>query len=134
MADVKGFSERLIDLSERFADVVDAAEGKGSRRSGGSGARWLILPAAGAAVYAFATGTSRTARQTRKLVRRAKDRATDLPDSDLFNRVKEVSGLTEESSSSPRGRTQRSSSSSRRKSGTARTSSQRRRKTTASSR
>jgi hypothetical protein len=85
-------------------------------------------------VYAFATGTSRTARQTRKLVRRAKDRATDLPDSDLFNRVKEVSGLTEESSSSSRGRTRKSSSSSRRKSGTARTSSQRRRKTTASSR
>jgi hypothetical protein len=105
MADMSKFSERLIDVAERFADVVDAAEGKGGRKSG-VGARWLILPAAGAAAYALATGSSSLARQTRGLMRRAKDRATDLPDADLFNRVKEVTGLEEESSS--RTRTQKS--------------------------
>ena len=52
MADMNRFSERLIDIAERFADVVDAAEGKGGRK-GGPGARWLILPAAGAAAYAL---------------------------------------------------------------------------------
>ena len=31
MADMNRFSERLIDIAERFADVVDAAEGKGGR-------------------------------------------------------------------------------------------------------
>jgi hypothetical protein len=107
MADMNRFSERLIDVAERFADIVDAAEGKGGRKSG-AGARWLILPAAGAAAYALATSSSSLARQTRGLMRRAKDRATDLPDADLFNRVKEVTGLEEETPSASRARTQRS--------------------------
>jgi hypothetical protein len=127
MADMNRFSERLIDVAERFADVVDAAEGKGGRKSG-PGARWLVLPAAGAAAYALATGSSSLARQTRGLMRRAKDRATDLPDTDLFNRVKEVTGVEEESSSGSGTRTQASRS--QRQSGAGRTkrTSQRRRK------
>ena len=91
MAEAKKMSEGLIDFAERFADVVDAAQGRGARKASG-GAKWLILPAAGAGVYALATSSSAFARRTRKLMSRAKDRATDLPDADLFGRVKEVTG------------------------------------------
>src|ERR671910_274388 len=104
MADVNRFSEGLIDMAERFADVVESAQGHGPRKAGG-GAKWLILPAAGAGAYALATSSSSLARQTRKLMSRAKDRATDLPDADLFGRVKEVTGV-EQSTSGSSGRTQ----------------------------
>lgn len=123
MADMNRFSERLIDVAERFADVVDSAQGKGARK-GGSGARWLVLPAAGAAAYALATSSSSLARRTRKMMVRAKDRATDLPDADLFGRVKEVTGMAEGSSSGSQ--TPRRSPSRRRQA-------QRRRKTTSAS-
>jgi hypothetical protein len=73
-------------MAERFADVVDAAQGRGARKASG-GPKWLILPGAG--VYALATSSSAFARRTRKLMSRAKDRATDLPDADLFGRVTE---------------------------------------------
>jgi hypothetical protein len=98
MADVNRFSEGLIDVAERFADVVESAQGHGPRKAG-LGAKWLILPAAGAGAYALATSSSSLARQTRKLMSRAKDRATELPDSDLFGRVKEVTGQAEQSRS-----------------------------------
>jgi hypothetical protein len=125
MADINKFSERLIDVSERFADAVDGAQGRGPRKSG-VGMRWLILPAAGAAAYGLATSTSSLARRTRGLMRRATDRATDLPDADLVDRVKEVTGLGEQQSSSTNSR---SKGQTRRR----RTSqSQRRRKTAAS--
>jgi hypothetical protein len=125
MADINRFSERLIDVSERFADAVDGAQGRGPRKSG-VGMRWLILPAAGAAAYGLATSTSSLARQTRGLMKRATDRATDLPDADLVDRVKEVTGLGEQQSSTTNSR---SKGQTRRR----RTSqSQRRRKTTAS--
>jgi hypothetical protein len=104
MAEVKKMSEGLIDMAERFADVVDAAQGRGARKAG-NGARWLILPAVGAGAYALATSSSAFARRTRKLMSRAKDRATDLPDTDLFGRVKEVTG-TEQRASGSSGRTQ----------------------------
>ena len=131
MADVNRFSEGLIDAAERFADVVDSAQGKGARK-GGLGAKWLILPAAGAAAYGLATSSSSVARQTRKLMLRPKDRATDLPDADLFGRVKEVTGLAEESSSGSGagGQTARRSQNQNRRRRTSQT--QRRRKTTAS--
>jgi hypothetical protein len=101
MADINKFSERLIDVSERFADAVDGAQGRGARKSG-IGLRWLILPAAGAAAYGLATSTSSLARQTRGLMRRATDRATDLPDADLVDRVKDVTGLAEKGSTNSR--------------------------------
>jgi hypothetical protein len=126
VADVNRFSEGLIDVAERFADVVDSAQGRGPRKT--SGARWLVLPVAGAAAYALATGSSGMARQTRKLMRRAKDRASDLPDTELFSRVKEVTG------SSTSG--QRTQSTNRRSQGQnrRRTSQTQRRRKTASTR
>jgi hypothetical protein len=125
MAEVKKMSEGLIDMAERFADVVDAAQGRGARKAG-NGAKWLILPAAGAGVYALATSSSAFARRTRKLMSRAKDRATDLPDTDLIGRVKEVTG-TEQRASSSSGRTQSARRSQTRRSRSGQT--QRRRKT-----
>jgi hypothetical protein len=109
MADVNKFSDGLIDAANRFADVVDAMQGKGAR-SGSISARWLLLPAAGAAAYAVATSTSKTARQARRVMKLAKDRATDLPDADLFARVKDVTGLTEERPSATNGRTRSTNS------------------------
>jgi Flp pilus assembly protein TadB len=131
MADVNRFSERLIDVAERFADVVDAAQGNGSRSSGVR-ARWLVLPAAGAAAYALATSRSSTARRTRGLMRRAKDRATDLPDADLVGRVKEVTGLAEQGSSAPNGQTRKTNNRAQSQGRGRASTTQRRRKTTAS--
>ena len=127
MADVNRVSEGLIDMAERFADIVDAAQGRGARKAG-SGARWLILPAAGAGAYALATSSSKLARQTRKLMSQAADRATDLPDADLFGRVKEVTGVAEQRPSGSEERPQRARQrpTQRRRS----TQTQRRRKTT----
>jgi hypothetical protein len=123
MGDANRFSEQLIDVAERFADVVDATQGKGARK-GGVRARWLILPAAGAAAYALVTSSSSLARQTRGLMRRAKDRATDLPDADLFARVKEATGSpAQKANTGSRGQNQRR-----------RTSRTQRRRTTASAR
>jgi hypothetical protein len=129
MADVNRFSEGLIDVAERFADVVDSAQGKGARK-GGLGAKWLILPAAGAAAYGLATSSSSVARQTRRLMLRAKDRATDLPDADLFGRVKEVTGLAKQDSSGSGAGARTPKRSQNRRRRTSQT--QRRRKTTSS--
>jgi hypothetical protein len=91
MADINKFTERVIDLAERFADVTDAAQGKGNRK--GVGARWLVLPLAGVGLYALGTNGSFT-RKTKKVMNQAKARASELP-SDLMNRVEQVSGVTE---------------------------------------
>ena len=42
MADMNKFSEQVIDLAERFADITDAAQGKGNRKSMGR-AGWSFL-------------------------------------------------------------------------------------------
>jgi hypothetical protein len=91
MADINKFAEQVIDFAERFADMTDAAQGKGNRK--GVGARWLVLPAAGAGLYALGTNGSFT-RKTKKVMNQAKARASELP-SDLMNRVEQVSGVTE---------------------------------------
>lgn len=88
MADVHKFSEQVIDLAERLENVADAAKGKGSPR-GSFGSRWLILPAAGAGLYALATSGSFT-RQAKSVVSQAKARASELPD-DLLSRVRQTS-------------------------------------------
>jgi hypothetical protein len=129
MAEVKKMSEGLIDMAERFADVVDAAQGRGARKAG-YGAKWLILPAAGAGVYALATSSSAFARRTRKLMSRAKDRATDLPDADLIGRVKEVTGVEQSASNSSR-RTQSTRRRQTRRSGSGQTQRRRKAKSTA---
>jgi hypothetical protein len=84
MADIRKFSERTIDLAERLADVADAVEGKNSRRDG-MRAKWLILPAAGAGLYALVTSGFFT-RQAKEVLDGAKSRASELPD-DLARRT-----------------------------------------------
>ena len=120
MADIERFSERLIDLAERFADVTDAAQGRGNRQ-GGIQARWLVLPAAGAGLYALgARGSFK--RQAKSIVKQAKERAAELPD-DLLSRVHQATGSSSSASNGANGRRRSSSSRS-----TTRASGQRRRK------
>ena len=109
MGDIDRFSETIIDYAERLADVADAAKGKGARHSG-LGARWMLLPAAGAGLYALATSTSFT-RRTKDVMEQAKARASDLPE-DLFNRVRQASTASGQSRSS-NGTQSRSGSSNR---------------------
>jgi hypothetical protein len=91
MADIYKFSDRVVDLGERLADLADAAQGKGNRK-GRSGARWLILPAAGAGLFALGTSRSLT-RQAKSVFDQAKERASDLPE-DLVARVQQATGTT----------------------------------------
>jgi hypothetical protein len=117
MADINKFAEQVVDLAERFADITDAAQGKGNRK--GVGARWLVLPVAGAGLYALGSNGSFT-RKTKKVMKQAKARASELPN-DLMNRVEQVSGGKESrSKNGPRQTAQKSAS---------RTRSQSRRKT-----
>jgi hypothetical protein len=104
MADMNKFSEQVIDLAERFADITEAAQGKGNRKS--MGARWLIIPAAGAGLYALgASGSFK--RSAKKVMGQAKERASELPE-DLMNRVQQTSGTTESRSTSGRPTTRKS--------------------------
>jgi hypothetical protein len=82
-------SEYVIDYAERLSDVADAAQGKGSRRGSSTGTRWLILPAAGAGLFALVKSDFFT-RQAKGMVEEAKTRASDLPD-DLLSRVRQTS-------------------------------------------
>ena len=129
MADINTFSERVIDYAERLADVSDAAQGRGIRR-GSMGTRWLLLPAAGAGIYALATNGTFT-RHAKKVMDEAKTRASELPD-DLMGRVRQTSQQTSSRSGSRSGSrsrtrtsTARKTSSSRRKSSSRKTSSAR---------
>jgi hypothetical protein len=90
MADMQKLSERMVDLAERFADVTDAAQGKDKKRK--MRARWLVLPAAGAGLFALGTSGSFT-RRAKDVVSQAKDRASDLPE-DLLGRVQQAAGTT----------------------------------------
>ena len=104
MADMNKFSEQVIDLAERFADITDAAQGKGNRKS--MGARWLIIPAAGASLYALgASGSFK--RSAKKVMSQAKERASELPE-DLMNRVQQTSGTTQSRSTNGRQTTRKS--------------------------
>jgi hypothetical protein len=116
MADIYKFSDRVIDLGERLADVADAVQGKGSRKGRG-GARWLILPAAGAGLYALGASGSFT-RQAKSVINQAKERASDLPE-DLVGRVQQATGVSDGS---------------QKKTSASRTGSQRRRKTSSAAR
>jgi hypothetical protein len=120
MADgVHKFSEQVIDLAERLADVADAANGKGIRKGGT--ARWLILPAAGAGLYALAASGSLT-RHAKGVANQAKERASDLPD-DLMGLVRQAartSSSRKSTSNSSNGRRRRTTSSAARKTTSAR--------------
>ena len=101
MADIDTFSERLVDLAERFADVTDAAQGRGNRQ-GGIRARWFVVPAAAAGIYMLgASGSLR--RQAGNVAKQAKDRAADLPD-DLMSRVHRATRKTATSGARSNGR------------------------------
>ena len=101
MADIDRMSERLVDLAERFADVTDAAQGRGNRQ-GGIRARWFVVPAAAAGVYMLgASGSLR--RQAGNVAKQAKDRASDLPD-DLMSRVHRATRKTPTSRAGSNGR------------------------------
>jgi hypothetical protein len=119
MADIHKFSKQVIDLAERLEDVADAAKGKGIRK-GGFGTRWLLLPAAGAGLYALATNGSFT-RQAKDVMDQAKTRASELPD-DLLGRIRQTS---QKSTGRTEGQSRRRTSSARnasraRKTGSAR--------------
>jgi hypothetical protein len=90
MADIHKLSEQVIDYAERTASVADAAQGKG--KGNGLGARWLILPAAGAALYAFVKSDF-FSRGAKVVADEAKSRASELPD-DLMKAVRQTSQTT----------------------------------------
>jgi hypothetical protein len=116
MADMHRLSEHIIDFAERLDGVAEAAQGKGARR-GGLGTRWLILPAAGAGLYALATSGAFT-RQAKDVMGQARSRASELPE-DLMGRIRQPS----QKSTTGNGGQARRRSSSTRKSKTARKSS-----------
>lgn len=107
MADVKKISEQIVDLGERLGNVADAAKGKDS--GGAPRARWLVLPAAGAGLYALATSGT-FARQAKDVVSDVSTRASDLPD-ELMRRVHRATTTSSSSngrkSSSTRSRSRR---------------------------
>ena len=115
MADMDKFSERLIDLAARFADVTDAAQGRGNRHGGSFRARWLIIPAAGAGIFALGASGS-VMRQAKSVAEQAKGRASELPD-DLMKRVHQATRTSSATngarSSAQTSRTRRSTSRSR---------------------
>ena len=145
MDTIQRFSDTVIDLAERLSNVADAAAGnpatKGRNGAAGTTTRWLLLPAAGAALYAFAKSDFVT-RQARGVVDEAKTRASDLPN-DLMKRIREMEDSTSQRSSTSqrastksgtRGGSQRSASQGNgsKRSGSQRSPSQRRRRTSSS--
>ena len=116
MADIYKFSDRVVDMGERLADVADAVQGKGNRKGTG-GMRWLILPAAGVGLFALGTSRSFT-RQAKTIFDQAKERASDLPE-DLVGRVQQATGTTANRTSASRRTSATRSRSSRRRKTTA---------------
>jgi hypothetical protein len=124
MAGIQKFSENVIDAAERLADVADAAQGKGARKRN-SGVRWMILPAAGAGLYALVTSRS-FPRQAKGVLKQARARASDLPD-ELFGRVQQATGPAngQKSTRQPARKSRSGSSSSNRQRSSTKTSSSR---------
>jgi hypothetical protein len=113
MFDVHKFSDQVIDLAERLSAMADAAQGKGIRR-GRMGTRSLVLPVAGAGLFALAKSDF-FARQAKSVVEEAKTRAANLPD-ELLGLVRETS----QKSGSRNGAQRPRQTSSARKTGSAR--------------
>ena len=101
MADINKFSEQVIDLAERLANVADAAKGKDTKTMRPK-ARWVLLPAAGAGIYALTTSRAFT-RQAKTVVDEAKARASDLPD-ELGQPGERGDGLNERAKATVRSR------------------------------
>ena len=85
MGRIQSFSEQVTDYAERLSNMADAAEGKRAR---GRATHWLLLPAAGAAVYALVRSDA-FSRQAKGVVDEARTRASELPD-DLVSRVRQT--------------------------------------------
>jgi len=87
MASAHKFSEQVIEAAERLADIADAAQGKriGRRRRGFV---TLLLPASGAALYAFARSEF-VSRRAKGVVDEAKTRASELPN-DLIKSARQA--------------------------------------------
>jgi hypothetical protein len=99
MSDINKLSERVIEYAERASAMSDAAQGK--KRIRGSGTmQWLLLPAAGAGLYAVMRSRAFT-RQAKDAVSEAKTRAAELPD-DLLGLVRQSSSASSSSSSKTR--------------------------------
>jgi hypothetical protein len=75
--------------------------------------RWLILPAAGAGLFALGTNRSFT-RQAKSVFNQAKERASDLPE-DLVGRVQEATSATANKTAAGRSGSSSGSRSSRRR-------------------
>jgi hypothetical protein len=112
MGRIQDFSEHVTDYAERLSNMADAAEGKHPR---GRTSRWLLLPAAGAAVYALVKSDA-FSRQAKGMMDEAKTRASELPE-DLVARVRQTQSSP--ASSSGNGGGQRRSTRTR-KTGTSR--------------
>ena len=104
MGRIQSFSDQMVDYAERLHDMADAAEGKRPR---GRASRWLLLPAAGAAVYAVVRSDA-FSRQAKGVVDEAKTRASELPD-DLVSRVRQTQS-SQTSTSNGGGQRRRSTS------------------------
>jgi hypothetical protein len=87
MASVQKFSSQVIDYAERLSQMADAAEGR-NHHSGGSVARWVLLPATGAVIYAVMRSDV-FSRRAKEVVDDAKTRASELPD-ELMARVRQT--------------------------------------------
>ena len=91
MSTIDRVAERMLEAAERFADVTDAAQGRG-RRGRGLRARWLVMSAAMAGVYLLGANRSFN-RRARTVVGDAIDRASDLPE-ELMGRVRSAAATT----------------------------------------
>ena len=107
MNEINKLSERVIEYAERASAMSDAAQGKRRIRSAGT-MRWVLLPAAGAGLYAMVRSKSFT-RQAKDAVSEAKTRAAELPD-ELMGLVRQSSSSRTSSSAARNGSKRRSSS------------------------
>jgi hypothetical protein len=133
MANIHKLAEQMIEAGQRMADMADAAEGKRAKRTSGLSG-WVLLPAAGAGLYALVRSDFFT-RQAKSAVDGAKSLASDLPD-ELMESVRQTTRTSPSrrpTSQNPSSRRQRSQNSSNRtqasRKSTSRSGSQRRRKT-----
>lgn len=111
MSDITKFSDRVIEYAERMAAMADAAQGKKAIRKRGM-AQMLVLPAAGAGLYALMRNKA-VVGQAKEVASDAKNFAVDLPD-ELLKRVRQSSQPSRAATSS-NGSSRRTSSASRRK-------------------
>jgi len=88
MSDITRLSDHVIEYAERVAAMADAAQGKKSIRKRGM-TQLLVLPAAGAGLYALARNKA-VVRQAKEVASDAKNLAADLPD-ELMTRVRQSS-------------------------------------------